>query len=117
MSKSGVYAHFDSKQDLQLATVQEAERIFDAEVIGLVLAAPLGLARLVALCEAYFDHLLRLRSLVAASSPVPPSRWAPGRGRSKSASPPSRAASRRSSGSSWPPSSGASSRPTKTPRR
>jgi AcrR family transcriptional regulator len=59
MSKSGVYAHFDSKQDLQLATVQEAERIFDAEVIGPALAAPPGLAQLVALCDAYFDHLLR----------------------------------------------------------
>jgi AcrR family transcriptional regulator len=59
MSKSGVYAHFDSKQDLQLATVQEAERIFDAEVIGPALAAPPGLAQLVTLCDAYFDHLLR----------------------------------------------------------
>jgi AcrR family transcriptional regulator len=59
MSKSGVYAHFDSKQDLQLAAVQEAERIFDAEVIDPALAAPPGLAQLIALCDAYFDHLLR----------------------------------------------------------
>jgi AcrR family transcriptional regulator len=59
MSKSGVYAHFDSKQDLQLATVQEAERIFDDEVITPALAAPPGLAQLVTLCDAYFDHLLR----------------------------------------------------------
>ena len=28
MSKSGLYAHFGSKQDLQLATVEEADRIF-----------------------------------------------------------------------------------------
>ena len=27
ISKSGLYAHFGSKQELQLATVQEAERI------------------------------------------------------------------------------------------
>ena len=33
MSKSGLYAHFGSKQELQLATVEEAERILDAEVI------------------------------------------------------------------------------------
>jgi AcrR family transcriptional regulator len=59
MSKSGVYAHFDSKQDLQLATVDEAERVFDAEVTDAALAAAPGLARLVALCDAYFDHLLR----------------------------------------------------------
>jgi AcrR family transcriptional regulator len=59
MSKSGVYAHFDSKQDLQLATVQEAERVFEDEVIRPALAAPPGRAQLVALCDAYYDHLLR----------------------------------------------------------
>jgi AcrR family transcriptional regulator len=59
MSKSGVYAHFGSKQDLQLATVDEAERIFHAEVIGPALDAPPGLARLVALCDAFFAHLTR----------------------------------------------------------
>jgi len=31
MSKSGLYAHFGSKQELQLATVEEAERIFDRD--------------------------------------------------------------------------------------
>ena len=45
ISKSGLYAHFGSKQDLQLATVEEAERILTAEVIGPALAAPPGLAR------------------------------------------------------------------------
>jgi AcrR family transcriptional regulator len=59
MSKSGVYAHFGSKQDLQLATVDEATRIFDAEVIQPALAAAPGLAQLVALCDAFFDHLMR----------------------------------------------------------
>ena len=59
MSKSGVYAHFGSKQDLQLATVDEAERIFDAEVIEPALAAAPGLAQLVAVCDAFFDHLAR----------------------------------------------------------
>ena len=57
MSKSGIYAHFGSKQDLQLATVDEAERIFQAEVIEPALAAAPGLAQLVALCDAFFDHL------------------------------------------------------------
>jgi len=59
MSKSGVYAHFGSKQELQLATVDEAGRIFRAEVIEPALAAPPGLAQLVTLCDAFFDHLLR----------------------------------------------------------
>jgi AcrR family transcriptional regulator len=59
MSKSGVYAHFGSKQDLQLATVDEAERIFRAEVFDPALAATPGLGQLVAVCDAYFDHLSR----------------------------------------------------------
>src|SRR3954468_3266568 len=59
MSKSGVYAHFGSKQELQLATVDEAERIFQAEVIEPAGTAPAGLAQLVALCDAFFDYLER----------------------------------------------------------
>jgi len=59
MSKSGVYAHFGSKQDLQLATVDEAERIFQAEVIEPALAAAPGLGQLLAVCDAYLDHLAR----------------------------------------------------------
>jgi AcrR family transcriptional regulator len=59
MSKSGIYAHFGSKQDLQLATVDEAARIFEAEVIQPALDAAPGLAQLVALCDAFFDHLMR----------------------------------------------------------
>ena len=59
MSKSGIYAHFGSKQDLQLATVDEAGRIFQAEVIEPALAAAPGVAQLVAVCDAFFDHLMR----------------------------------------------------------
>src|SRR5215469_2181325 len=50
ISKSGLYAHFGSKQDLQLATVDEAERIFNLEVIDPSMAIPEdGLPRLVAI--------------------------------------------------------------------
>ena len=59
MSKSGLYAHFGSKQELQLATVEEADRIFQEVVVQPALAARPGLARLVAVCEAYFDYLQR----------------------------------------------------------
>jgi AcrR family transcriptional regulator len=59
MSKSGIYAHFGSKLDLQLATVDEAERIFQAEVIDPALATDPGLARLLAVCDAFFAHLTR----------------------------------------------------------
>ncbi len=59
MSKSGLYAHFGSKQELQLATVEEAGRIFQEEVVQPALAAPPGLAQLAAVCEAFFEHLQR----------------------------------------------------------
>jgi AcrR family transcriptional regulator len=59
MSKSGLYAHFGSKQELQLATVEEAEGIFAEEVVQPALAARPGLAQLVAVCEAFLDYLQR----------------------------------------------------------
>ena len=51
MSKSGLYAHFGSKQELQLATVEMANEIFQAEVVEPALAAPAGRERLIALCD------------------------------------------------------------------
>ena len=59
MSKSGVHAHFGSKQELQLATVAETARIFDEEVVQPALVAPAGLGQLTAVCEAFFAHLER----------------------------------------------------------
>lgn len=59
ISKSGLYAHFGSKQELQLATIDEAERIFDLEVIDPSAQAPAGIGQLVAICDLFFDHLQR----------------------------------------------------------
>ncbi len=59
MSKSGLRAYFRSTQELQLATVTEAARVFDAEVVQPALAAPPGLGQLAAVCEAFFEHLER----------------------------------------------------------
>src|SRR5215471_1839326 len=59
ISKSGLYAHFGSKQELQLATVEEAERILDAEVVQPALAARPGLTQLTTVCEAYFSYVQR----------------------------------------------------------
>lgn len=59
MSKSGLYAHFGSKEELQLATVDEAAKIFEAEVVDPALRAEPGIPQLVATCDAFFDHLLR----------------------------------------------------------
>ena len=59
MSKSGLHAHFGSATELQLATVAEAARVFDTEVVQPALAAPAGLRQLTAVCEAFFEHLER----------------------------------------------------------
>jgi AcrR family transcriptional regulator len=59
ISKSGLYAHFGSKEELQLATVGEAERIFDEEILVPARTASPGLAQLAAACEAFFSYLER----------------------------------------------------------
>lgn len=59
MSKSGLYAHFGSKEELQLATVEEAAGIFRAEVVEPAVTAPPGRDQLLVACEAFFNHLLR----------------------------------------------------------
>ena len=59
ISKSGLYAHFGSKQELQLATVEEAERILEKEVVQPALAAAPGRGQLAAACEAFFSYVER----------------------------------------------------------
>lgn len=57
MSKSGLFAHFGSKQELQLATVEAAAARFRATVIEPALSAPDGAPRLRAMGERYLDYL------------------------------------------------------------
>jgi AcrR family transcriptional regulator len=57
MSKSGLFAHFGSKQELQLATVQAAADRFRAQVLEPALAVPEGAPRLRAMGESYLEHL------------------------------------------------------------
>jgi AcrR family transcriptional regulator len=57
MSKSGLFAHFGSKQDLQLATIAAAAGRFRATVVEPALAAPEGGPRLRALAERYLDQV------------------------------------------------------------
>lgn len=57
MSKSGVFAHFGSKQELQLATVAAAAERFRVTVIEPALGAPDGAPRLRALADAYLARL------------------------------------------------------------
>jgi AcrR family transcriptional regulator len=57
MSKSGVFAHFGSKQDLQLAIVDAAARRFRAAVVDPAIDAPDGAARIRAMAAAYIAHI------------------------------------------------------------
>jgi AcrR family transcriptional regulator len=59
MSKSGLFAHFGSKEDLQLAAIATAEGIFTADVLEPALAAAPGLARLEALADRFLSHVGR----------------------------------------------------------
>ncbi len=57
MSKSGLFAHFGSKEELQLATVETANKIFDEEVLDPAARASGGVDRLRALLDAYLDYV------------------------------------------------------------
>lgn len=57
MSKSGLFRHFGSKQDLQLATVGAARDRFVAMVLEPASAAPDGAPRLRAMTERYLGYL------------------------------------------------------------
>jgi AcrR family transcriptional regulator len=46
MSKSGLFAHFGSKEELQLATIEVARQIFIDKVTRPAIAAPKGMLRL-----------------------------------------------------------------------
>ncbi len=53
MSKSGVFAHFGSKDGLDLAAIDAAAERFARGVVAPAGAAPPGIARVVALCEGF----------------------------------------------------------------
>ncbi len=59
MSKSGLYAHFKSKEELELATIETAAEIFERDVLGPAAESPGGLSRVLALSEAFLGHLER----------------------------------------------------------
>lgn len=59
ISKSGVFAHFRSKERLQRETIEAANEVFRREVLEPGMAAPEGLARLESLCGAYLSYVER----------------------------------------------------------
>jgi AcrR family transcriptional regulator len=57
MSKSGLFAHFGSKEGLQLATIEAATSVFDGYVLEPARAAPTALARLRVLTDRYLSYI------------------------------------------------------------
>lgn len=59
MSKSGLFAHFGSKEDLQIATVEAAGQRFVDEVFRPSLKAERGYPRLLAICRGWISYVRR----------------------------------------------------------
>ncbi len=59
MSKSGVFAHFGSREELQISVVREYHQRFEQEVFYPAMAEPRGLPRL----RSMFDHWMQRTSI------------------------------------------------------
>jgi AcrR family transcriptional regulator len=57
MSKTGIFAHFGSKEQLQLATVETAKQIFLEKVVQPAIRSPRGLPRLKAMLEHWLGYV------------------------------------------------------------
>src|ERR1700730_1495652 len=60
MSKTGIFAHFGSKEQLQLATVEMAKQIFLKQVMQPALKSPRGISRLEAMLESWLGYVERI---------------------------------------------------------
>lgn len=59
MSKSGLFAHFGSKEELQLAAIESASERYINEIFRPALKEPRGYPRLIALCRSWLSYLKR----------------------------------------------------------
>lgn len=59
MSKSGLFAHFGSKEELQLAAIQAASERYVEEIFRPALKEPRGYPRLIAICRAWLSYVRR----------------------------------------------------------
>jgi AcrR family transcriptional regulator len=57
MSKSGLFAHFGSKEELQLATIETASALFAEHVVEPAMVASTGLERLQQLADRFLRHV------------------------------------------------------------
>ena len=60
MSKTGIFAHFGSKEHLQLATVGAAKQIFLEQVLRPGLTSPRGLPRLKVMLESWLGYVEKI---------------------------------------------------------
>jgi len=60
MSKTGIFSHFGSKEQLQLAAVETAKQIFFEQVAQPALLSPRGLPRLKAMLENWLGYVERI---------------------------------------------------------
>ncbi len=74
ISKSGVSGHFASREDLQLAVIDVAARLYAERVAAPALAAPPGLPQLWMLCERWIEFMRsgELRGRRQAAGPARP---------------------------------------------
>ena len=118
MSKSGLYAHFRSKEELQLATIDEAEAIFDEVVVAPMRGASGDPGGPRPRRSASSTISGAGSSLVAASSPAPRPSSSRAPGRSRTGSPPSTGAGGRTSSTTCgSPATPATCRATRTSTR
>jgi AcrR family transcriptional regulator len=59
MSKSGLFAHFGSKEELQIATIERASQRYIEEIFRDALHEPRGYPRLMAICDAWLSYIRR----------------------------------------------------------
>lgn len=60
MSKTGIFAHFGSKEQLQLATVETAKQVFLQQVVQPALHSPRGIPRLKAMLANWLGYVERI---------------------------------------------------------
>src|SRR5687768_1522791 len=59
MSKSGLFAHFGSKEELQIATIEAASQRYINEIFTEALRQPRGYPRLMAICDSWLSYIRR----------------------------------------------------------
>jgi AcrR family transcriptional regulator len=57
ISKSGLYAHFDSKEQLQLETIRTATEMYGRDVMGKAVQAEPGTGQIIAFADTFLDYI------------------------------------------------------------